>query len=164
MIGDLDAPIRIVEFADFQCPACARAHAMLEELQSKYPDRIAVVFRHYPLERRHPYAFAAALASECAAEQGRFAVFHRQLFERQDSIGKTNFEEFARAAGVQDLKSFGTCIEEERYADKIRADVREGDRIGVRATPSLIIGGYLYEGAPPVAVVEQLLGEELQRH
>lgn len=105
----------------------------------------------------------AAMASECAAEQGRFAAFHQQLFEQQDSIGIKSFEEFGRAARVQDLESFQTCLEEERYTNNVRANIREGERIGIRATPSLIIDGELYEGAPPVAVIEQLLAEQLKQ-
>ena len=84
-MGPANAPVRILEFSDFQCPYCARLQPTLQAIRAKYPDRVAVVYRHFPLAD-HPHAMQAALASECAAAQGRFERFHDILFAAPDSI------------------------------------------------------------------------------
>lgn len=139
--------VRIVEFSDFQCPFCARANASLRELRERYPEQVAVVYRHFPLEEIHPHAFAAALATECAGEQGRFEPFHDLLFARQDSIGVKDWASFAEDAGVADLAKFQACVEEEKYRPRLEEDIRAAQRIGVTGTPSFVFDGQMVSGA-----------------
>jgi protein-disulfide isomerase len=98
VMGPRGARVTIVEFSDFQCPFCGQAAQALQGVRERYPD-VAIVYRHLPLEA-HPHAFAAAVASECAAEQGAFQAFHDHLFAHQDSIGVTPWDSVAHRAGV----------------------------------------------------------------
>jgi protein-disulfide isomerase len=154
VIGRPDAPVKIVEFSDFQCPFCARIQTSLDEIRAKYPDQVAIVYRHYPLEAIHPHAFGAALAAACAEEQGRFKPYHDALFQRQDSIGTTGWDRLAEAAGVPDLPAFRECVESKRFKGRVDEDVKVANRIGVQGTPSLIINGTMVYGASSVEDIE----------
>ena len=154
-IGPRDAPVKIVEFSDFQCPFCARVQGGLDEVRRQYPDEVAVVYRHFPLEAIHPHAMTAALASECAAEQGQFKAMHDRLFEGQDSIGQKPFVSFAGEAGVQDSVEFQKCLDEERYAEKVSSDIEVARSIDLRGTPSIIVDGTLLPGTPSARDLEE---------
>lgn len=147
LIGNPEAPMRVVEFSDFQCPYCAQVRGDLAELIERNPGRVALVYRHFPLEGAHPHARKAALAAECAAAQDRFTPFHDALFLKQDSIGKLPWARFATDAGVSDLDEFARCVSEERFRDRVERDVTEGRRIGVRGTPSFVFDGKLMSGS-----------------
>src|SRR3989338_457377 len=87
--GPLDAPFHIVDFSDFQCPACRVGTEALQTIENEFPGILRVEFRHYPLEQPHPWALTAALFSECAAEQGKFWEFHDRLFSEQETWTKS---------------------------------------------------------------------------
>ncbi|MEW5928204.1 MAG: thioredoxin domain-containing protein [Gemmatimonadota bacterium] len=146
VLGRPDAPVRIVELSDFQCPFCARAHLSLQAVRRKYGDQVAVVYRHFPLSG-HRYARRAALASECAAEQGAFEPYHDLLFLQQDSIGIKPWERFAQEAGVGDVGMFRACVESERTAPRIERDAQLAARLGTRGTPTFIVNGRMFSGA-----------------
>ena len=95
-MGHVNAPVTIVEFADFQCPACRRfATEIFPMLQAQFGDQMALVFRHWPLPN-HPYSYDAARAAECAAAQGRLEAFHDLVFSQRDSLEVEPFRRFAR--------------------------------------------------------------------
>ena len=103
--GPEDAPIQLVEFSDFQCPHCARAHVMLKDLLSRYPNEVRFVFHHFPLSnlcndamqvRGHESSCEAAAASECAADQGQFDPFTNLLFAHQDRLDSQRMRSIAR--------------------------------------------------------------------
>jgi protein-disulfide isomerase len=146
--GRPEAPVKIVEFSDFQCPFCARARDVIENVRRRHPDRVAVVFRHFPLDAIHPHARTAALASECAAEQGRFHAYYDALFARQDSIGTRPWEAFAADAGLRDLPAFRQCVSSRRHAGAVERDARVAAELGLEVTPSLIVNGELRPGLP----------------
>lgn len=148
VMGSPDAPVKIVEFSDFQCPFCARAQATIETVRRRHPDRVAVVFRHFPLDAIHPHARTAALAAECAAEQGRFHAYHDALFAAQDSIGVRAWDEFAAQAGVGNLPAFRECVASRRHAPAVERDARVAAGLGLQVTPSLIVNGELRPGLP----------------
>jgi protein-disulfide isomerase len=148
VMGRPDAPVKIVEFSDFQCPFCARAQEVIENVRRRHPDRVAVVFRHFPLDAIHPHARTAAMASECAAEQGRFHAYHDALFARQDSIGTRPWEAFAGDAGLRDLPAFRQCVDSRRHAAAVERDARVAAELGLEVTPSLIVNGELRPGLP----------------
>jgi protein-disulfide isomerase len=118
------------------------------------------VYRHYPLER-NPHAFTAAVAAECAGEQGRFEAYHNALFAQQDSIGKRPWNEYAREAMVPDTAAFRQCLREERFADKVRSDIVAGERAGVVATPAFIFDGKMVDGTVGAAQIEKWVAEQL---
>lgn len=160
VIGMKDAPIKIIEFADFQCPYCRQTHFQFRLMAEQYPGQVAVVYRHFPLSS-HPFAFAAAVASECAAAQGRFTAFHDALYEHQDSLGIKPWTDFARAVNVPDVPEFRQCFAERRFEQRVRRDRALGDSIGVRGTPTVIVNGLLLSGMVSVAKWEELIDEAL---
>lgn len=157
LIGRPDAPVKVIEFVDFQCPACASMAWRLRRIQESAPDRVAIVLRHFPLQSIHPHAFAAALALECAASQRKFDAFHDLLFAWQDSIGQRPWAALAASVGVPDVARFRECMEQEEYRSEIERDVNLGRRIGVRGTPTLVINGWMLGGVPSEAELERWL-------
>ncbi len=161
-IGPADAPVTIIEFSDFQCEFCKVHAAQLDRLREAHPGQIAILFRHYPVTEQHPHAYNAALASECAGEQGKFEAYRDILFRNQARIGKTGWSEFARQAGVADLKDFGSCVSERRHARRIAADVKAGKKLGVPATPTLLINQWKVVGAPDEQKLDSLVEDALR--
>jgi protein-disulfide isomerase len=145
-LGRSDAPVRIVEFSDFQCPFCARTHPVVEAVRRRHPGRVAVLYRHFPLDAIHPHARPAAVASECAAAQGRFGEFAALLFAGQDSLGVTPWSRFAARAGVADTAAFARCVRESRTMPAVDRDVRVGNATRIEVTPTLVINGLLRPG------------------
>jgi protein-disulfide isomerase len=146
VVGSPTAPTRVVVFSDYQCPFCARLNKQLSTLRTS--QAIAVTYRHFPLEQKHPYALQAALAAECANAQGRFEAFHNALFESADSIGITPWKDFARAAGVSNVASFDRCVRDSAFIGRVRADIAAGESLEIDGTPALLIGDLLVSGDP----------------
>lgn len=151
-MGPADAKVTIVEFSDFECPFCRATAARLRAVRAKYPRDVAVVYRHYPLPY-HAHAVEAARASLCAARQGRFEAFHDLLFA-QDSLGMVPWSRLAQSAGVRDPAGFERCMRLPGPSPEIERDLREGARLGVRGTPTLLVNERLLDGAPPGTLEE----------
>jgi len=144
-----DGSITVIEFSDFQCPFCSRARPVLDSLAAMYPDRLTLVYRHFPIST-HPYAVAAAEASECANEQGVFKEFHDQLFDRQGAIGSREWGEFAVDAGVEDLVKFTACVDNRKYREKVEADAAIASKYQLGGTPTFLVNGNVVRGARPL--------------
>lgn len=132
--------VTIVEFADFQCPSCRETAAALRQVLDEQPGRVLLALHHYPLEGIHPHAFAAAVAFECAAEQGRGQQMHDGLYEGQAEIGKRPWKEYARGAGVADSARFQACLAGPAAPARVRGDAAMARALGLRGTPTLVIG------------------------
>ncbi len=140
-IGKLDAPIQIVELADFECPACRLFHNTLGELRPSLRDSITVTFVHFPLPY-HSQALRAATAAECAAEQGRFAEYADSLFANQSALGNTLYTKLSLTTGLSDPPAFKRCLARPDTAARIRAGIAVGAAIGLEATPTILINGW----------------------
>jgi protein-disulfide isomerase len=158
--GSPDAPVTIVEFSDFQCPYCQKSQAVIDEVMAKYAGRVRLAFRDYPLRSLHPQAQAAAEASRCAAEQGKFWEYHDRLFGNQNKLNPPDLAEHARALQL-DEQRFDTCIKSGRNKASIDADVQEGTGAGVNGTPAFFINGIALSGAQPAAAFEKIVDQEL---
>lgn len=169
--GSLDAAVTIVEYSDFECPFCKRFHDTMNQVVEKYGDsgEVAWVYRHFPLEQLHPVkARAAAVASECAAEQGgndAFWAFTDGYFDVTLTNNRTDIEtvipQLAREIGL-DEAAFEECRNSGRYDEKIQNDIENAVESGGRGTPwSVVIGAdgttYPLSGAQPISAVEQLI-------
>lgn len=148
ILGNPRAPVRIVEFADFQCPFCGRLAPELDSLRHAFGDSVAVVFRNFPLPI-HPEAFKAALAGECAAAQDRFAAFYDTVYARQEELGAVPWTKLAESAGVPDTAAFSRCLESARFEAQVRADQERGQKLGITGTPTLVLDSLVITGAPP---------------
>ena len=155
--GPSSPRMTVVEFVDYQCPFCLQAERRIDQLQERYRDALAVSYRHFPLPI-HSHAFDAAVASECAGEQGRFLAFHDALFDNQMAIGIEPWIEFAKRAGVPDDARFLACLDDEAPRDRVEADMALAQSIGVTGTPSFVVEGLLLEGLVSVDSIEVALG------
>ncbi len=146
ILGDGTAPVTIVEFSDFQCPACRSASVAVDGLLTKYEGKIKFIYRHFPLTSIHKNAMAASIASEAAGEQGKFWEYSKALFDKQDAWEKLGnpqdlFVNLAKEAGVADLEKFKNEIGEQARRDVILADMSLGNQLGVDATPTFFVNG-----------------------
>jgi protein-disulfide isomerase len=146
-VGDSRAPVAIVVFSDYQCPFCRVLNKELQGLDSVYPHRFRIVYRHYPLEM-HPHAFEAAVSAVCADEQHIFPTYHDRLFAQQDSIGVKPWSSFARDAGVSDPAAFNACLKDPATTAVVARDTLAAARLGIRATPAILVDGTLFSGSP----------------
>jgi protein-disulfide isomerase len=147
--GDPDAPITILEFADFQCPACQQFATFVKpEIDLAYVESgiASFVFHDYPLTDGHPHSFFAARAARCALDQGEqhFWPFHDQLFSHQATWAMSTsppanaFESYAAAIGL-DVNDFSGCLKSDRHADGVSANMRLGIELGVSGTPTIFV-------------------------
>jgi protein-disulfide isomerase len=157
-IGPEDAPIVMVEFSDFRCPYCARFQTQtLDPLFAQYEGQIRFVYRDFPVVGGD----RAAMASECAQDQGVFWEYHDLLFENQSSLGTD--EALIELAGRLDIDmdTFSACLSSNQYEEEIQNDFNDGVSYGVRGTPAFFINGRPIVGAQPLASFQQLIDEEL---
>ena len=158
--GSAKAAISIVEFSDFECPYCSRVGGPLKKLQAKYPDEISVTFKQFPLSF-HKNAQKAAEASLAAHAQGRFWDMHDIMFENQKALQEEKLYAYAAQIGL-DMERFKKELSAGTYAAKVKADMAEGQRAGVRGTPSVFIGGRKFSpsGGYTVEGIEKVLARE----
>ena len=161
VIGDPDAPVTIVEFSDFQCPFCQRAYSVVKQLLAKYPDQVKLAYRDFPLRQIHPQADAAAAASRCAGEQGKFWQFHDRLFESNLPLSQPSYLEHATQLGL-DATQFSECVLSDRFVALIEQDLQAGSRAGVSGTPAFFINGVALTGAQPLSAFERIVEQELR--
>lgn len=159
--GPQEAPVTLVEFSDFQCAFCARLQPTLEQVAERYGDRVRLVFRNFPLDR-HQHAFKAAQAALCANEQGKFWEMKRRMFQDQNNLGEEGLRQKAAELGL-DGGAFETCLESERYAQRVKNDLRAGLRYGVTGTPAVFVNGRPLSGAVPFEELARIIEEELER-
>jgi protein-disulfide isomerase len=159
-LGDTTAALRMVVFSDFECPHCARAHPLLERVANRYAGRLTVVLRHLPL---HAHSFAAAVAAECAASQGRFAALASALYRQQDSIGVRSWMSYALDAALPDTAAFASCVSHARTKARVDSDVALARAVGAAGTPTVLLGGRLFKGVPDETRLDQLIEDMLTR-
>lgn len=142
--GDANASVTLIEYADFQCPACAAYSPLVTQLHETFPEDLRIIFRHYPLTTIHANALPAARAAEAAGAQGKFWEMHDRLYETQLdwSGGDTDklFSQYAGELGL-DVARFAADMNDGGIGDKIRADQREGNRNDVSGTPTFFLNG-----------------------
>ncbi len=147
-LGDPNAPVTIVEFGDYQCPGCGHfATNIKPQLQLAFvdPGQAKFVFYDFPLIQIHPHAFLAARAARCAGEQDRYWEYHDVLFRMQTSwSGQANaigsFIDYAESVGL-DTDAFESCLQSDRFADVVTANMELGAQLGVSGTPTVLVNG-----------------------
>lgn len=163
--GDDDAPITIVEFSDYECPFCKRfVDNTFDQIQEEYIDtgKVKYVFRDFPLSF-HPNAAAAANAAECVRDQAgdeAYFVYHDVLFDNQRSLDVASLKSYAADLDI-DQTEFAACVDEEKFADEVAADMAEGQSYGVSGTPAFFVNGELLSGAQPFAAFKAVIDEAL---
>lgn len=147
-IGPDDAPLTIIEFADFACPYCAKAHKIAKKITDKYPDKVKFVYRDLPL---HETSIDLGLAARCAGEQGKFWEMHDQLFANQSSLTtitpefKTTIYDLAGTLGIN-ASLFDKCFTERKYTSNIALDLEDAITLKIEGTPAWFINGRVMTG------------------
>jgi protein-disulfide isomerase len=145
--GPIDAPIKLVEYGDYECPYCGEAFPIIKAIQERLGDRLCFTFRNFPLVNSHPHAQHAAEAAEAAGAQGKFWEMHDILFENQEALDDENIAEYASTLGLDARRLIDEVVTGVHIA-RVREDFRSGARGGVNGTPTLFINGARYDGAP----------------
>lgn len=151
--GPIGAPMKLVEYGDFECPYCGQAYPMVKAIQQRLGKRLCFAFRNFPLANMHPHAEHAAEAAEAAGAQGRFWEMHDRLYENQDALEDEDLARYAASLGL-DEERLMTEVQSGAQASRIREDFRSGARGGVNGTPTFFINGQRYDG---MTGVEELL-------
>jgi protein-disulfide isomerase len=146
-MGPEQAPVQLLEFADFECPFCATMHKDLKTLRERYPTQVALTYVHFPLSM-HRFAEPAARVVECAGEQGRFEAMYDHLFDEQDSFGLKPWSEYATEASVSDSATFEACIKSTDPIPRVAEGKALGNQLDVQGTPTVVINGWKL-GRPP---------------
>jgi protein-disulfide isomerase len=150
--GPADAPVEITEYADFQCPFCQTFATLqmptIEERLIK-TGRLRWRYRDFPLQQ-HPFARLAAHSAACADEQGKYWQQHEKIYEGQSDWAAARdagplFRRYAQQSGL-DLERYDACMRSGKFAGRIQASLNEGQQLGVASTPTLLVGGRLYQG------------------
>jgi protein-disulfide isomerase len=158
-LGPEDAPVTIVEFSDYACPFCRRHNIeVFDEIMTTYAGQIRYVYKDLPFQNN---ALPAALAAMCAQEQDMFWEFHEKLFLMEMSLGADAYLQYAQDLAL-DMDTFTTCLEEERYEDRVMEDVNFATSIGVNSTPTFFINGIPVVGAQAFEVFAQVIDVELE--
>lgn len=151
--GPAAAPITIVVFSDFQCPFCKDQAKTLSDVQKEFGNRVRLVFKHQPLPPRfHPRAEPAAqFAIEARTQRGDSGFWraHDALFSASPRLEDTDLAELARTIGIDPVAA-SQAVASHKYNASIEEDQLLGDRVGVRATPTIFINGFKFEGAQPI--------------
>jgi protein-disulfide isomerase len=156
-MGPEDAPITIVEFSDFACGYCRRFHQQtFQQLMDQFPDQIHFVYRDFPVVG----GYEAALASECANEQGAFWAFHDLLFDGGLGLDSGAYSQYAEQLGL-DVEALVQCVDEGRYATEVEGDAQYAASLGANATPWFFINGIPVIGAQPLSVFIEVINAEL---
>ena len=143
--GPPDAPVTLVEYGDYECPYCGKAHPIVKRIQKKMGQRLRFVFRNFPLNTIHAHAGVAAQAAEAAAAQGKFWEMHDLLFENQDKLADADLNSYALKLGLE-IYRFESDLSGEVFATRVRDDFRGGIRSGVNGTPTFFINNLRYDG------------------
>lgn len=147
--GNPGAPVVMVEFADFQCPACRAVRPLVEEALKKHDGQARLVFKHFPLSI-HQYGEKLARSARAAQQQGKFWEMYGALFDNQERLSPQVIDELAKSLGL-DMAKFAKDLESESVADAVSRDRKQGERLDLQSTPTLYINGRIFPSTPDFA-------------
>jgi protein-disulfide isomerase len=163
--GNSESKVLLVEYSDFQCPACGRYYPLLKQLNQELGDKIQFVYRHFPLRQAHRNAEPAAFAAEAAGRQGKFWEMHDLIFEGQKNWSekgnaKKTFIEYAESLNL-DIDKFKTDMGSKEIKNKVRNDYSSGIKAGVNSTPTLFLNGEKLQNPRDYEALKKLVEESL---
>ncbi len=142
LLGNPQATVVVEEFSDFQCPACRAAAPVVKSIVNQYKDQIKFVYHHFPLLKIHPRAYDAALASECANDQGKFWQYHDLLFANQPNFKRSQLVEYAGKLGL-DSEQFSACLQSRARRQIVDDDLQRAKELNLNSTPTFIVNGQI---------------------
>jgi len=152
--GPADAPVVIVEYSDFECPYCKRAHDTMKELVERFPDKVRLVFKNHPLPHLHKHAQLAAEAALAAGAQGKFWEMHDLLFAFRDALTRDDLDAYAQSLEL-DMVKFNYDLASGRFRARIKRETQEMLKIGATGVPAIFVNGVYIKGAKPLAIYEK---------
>ena len=156
--GSQEAPVVLVEFADYECPYCQKVNAQIQQLKKDYGDRLTLVFKDFPLPMHHS-AEKAAEAARCAGEQGKFWEYHDVLFySRQVEVDA--LKEHARVLKLNG-DAFDSCLDNGNQAKAVKQDLEEGKQLGLTGTPSFFVNGHFFSGVIDYGALRDIVNQQL---
>ena len=160
--GSAGAPVTVVEFSDFECPFCKQTHPTLKQVLERYPGKVQLAYRDFPLDSIHPQARRAAEAARCANDQGKFWEYHDVLFTQSPQLALEDLRRYAGQLGL-DVTKFDGCLAAGVHKATVQRDLDEGNRLGITGTPAFFINGRTLSGAQPLEAFTRLIEQELAR-
>jgi protein-disulfide isomerase len=139
-LGLATSSVTVVEYSDFQCPACKAVQPIVKEMLVKFGTQVRFEYHHFPLTQIHRYANDAAVASECAADQNKFWEYHDRLFEEQPEFSQVNLIRYASELGLN-VDTFAQCLNSSDPATRVKSDANEATKLKLPGTPSFLING-----------------------
>jgi protein-disulfide isomerase len=158
--GAADAPVTVVEFSDFECPFCKQTQPILKQLLERYPGKVRLAYRDFPLHSIHPQARRAAEAARCAHDQGKFWEYHDVLFTESPRLALEDLRRYGGQVGL-DVAKFESCLDAGVHRAAVQRDLDEGNRLGITGTPAFFINGRTLTGAQPLEAFTRLIEQEL---
>ena len=156
--GSQDAPVVFVEFADYECPYCQKVNPQIQQLKKDYGDKLAIVYKDFPLPMHHG-SEKAAEAARCAGEQGKFWEYHDVLFYSKQ-IDVDALKEHARVLKL-DGETFDTCLDSGREANAVKQDLEEAKGLGLTGTPSFFVNGHFVSGVIDYGTLKDMVNQQL---
>lgn len=171
VLGELTAPVTLVEYSDFQCPFCGRFFSQSEpQIREDYvkAGKVKFVYRHFAF--LGPESAAAANAAECAKDEGKFWLYHDEIFKEEildgqeynGNLNRTTFLKLADKIGLN-KNDFASCLDSNKYAKKVENDYNVAQQAGVQATPTVFVNGRKLEGALPYNQFKAAIEQELAK-
>jgi len=157
-LGSENAPIQIIEFADYECPFCQKVNEDLARLREQFPNQVSLVYKDFPLPM-HPLAARAAEAARCAGAQGKFWEFHDSLFQSK-RLQKSDLKDQARTLKLDGAR-FDQCLESGEQIAVVKKDAQEAQRLGLQGTPSFFINGHFMSGSIGFMKLREAVMQEL---
>lgn len=165
VIGDKSAPVKIIEFSDFQCSYCKQFQSDMSAVLKEYGDNVVLVFKHLPLSS-HAQSENASLSASCAYEQGKFPSYSEYLFLKQNewkaTIGTQKFKDYAWRLGLNG-RTFSQCLDTKKYKDKIESDKNTALQFSLAGAPATFINTVFVEGAVSKEDLRRLIDQELAK-
>jgi len=155
--GNPDAKVVVVQYSDFQCPACGAAYEKTKNIVNEFQDKIKFEYKHFPLSY-HVFAYKAAVAAEAAGDQGKFWEYHDLLYENREHLLKEDLIKYAEELNL-DTEKFTATLESDEKNSLIDADYQQGVKDGVQGTPSFFVNGKKV----PLSQLRQTIIDELAK-
>lgn len=162
VMGQVDAPVTLIEYSDYQCPFCRRHYLnTMPSLKENYIDtgKVKFIMREFPLIAMHPRAMAASMAALCAKDQGKYWEMHNILFDNQRALSDDEIKSYGETIGL-DVDALVACIDSAKHRPQVDSDLKEGETIGIRGTPSFAIGPTNPDDADTVKVTKVIRGAQ----
>jgi protein-disulfide isomerase len=157
--GVANAPVLLIEFADYECPYCQKIDSDLKKLQEEYSGKVLFAFKDFPLPM-HKHAQKAAEATRCAGQQNKFWEFHDLLFDKSKGLEIAQLKEYARALKL-DAAKFDQCLDSGETDAAVKEDLGQGQRLGLTGTPSFFVNGHFFSGAASYATIREIVDQQL---